>query len=202
MPLGARVAVMRTGELQQGAPPQELYEHPDNLFVAGFIGSPAMNVLEARLERTNGAVAAVLGNQQLEIDETYVRDRPALRKFEGRDVIIGIRPEDLEDAEIAPDGAKSATLTGRVTLREALGSEIMAHFQTDARPAVTDEVRELAKDAGDEQRAERGADGGAMLIGRFGARSRVQTGETVTVAVDTRNVHFFDPDTGRGIYDE
>jgi len=114
-------------------------------------------------------------------------------------VILGIRPEDLEDAALATDTAQDQRLTGTVELREALGSEIMVHFRTDARDAVTDETRELAKDAGDETKAE-ADEAGAVLVGRFGARSRIKDGETITVAVDTRALHFFDPETGLGIY--
>ena len=158
-----------------------------------------MNLVEAKLERSNGSVAAVLGSQKVPLGEA-VTARPALESFEGRDVILGIRPEDLEDAaEAQGDGP---TLDGRVTLREALGSEIMVHFETDARSAVTDEVRELAKDAGDEHMADRTAkEAKARMIGRFSPRSRVKTGSEVKVAVDTRSLHFFDPATGLGIYD-
>nr|MBA2296063.1 TOBE domain-containing protein [Actinomycetota bacterium] len=111
-----------------------------------------------------------------------------------------IRPEHLEDASLeeAPDGPR---LRGTMTLREALGAEVMAHFTIDARPAVTDEVRELAHDAGGTaEDLEQGS--GATLVGRFGAQSRVGAGEAVEAAIDTRALHFFDPDTGLGIYDE
>jgi multiple sugar transport system ATP-binding protein len=205
MTMGDRVAVMRKGELQQVAPPQDLYDRPINLFVGGFIGSPAMNVLEARLERENGRLAAVAGNQRITLTDETLSARPALKNYEERDVILGIRPEDLEDAEIAPDSDAERCLTGRVILREALGSEIMVHFAADAKAAVTDETRELAKDVGAEGLGEGGpaaADGGATLVGRFGARSRVREGQEVNVSVDTRALHFFDPESGLGIYDQ
>jgi multiple sugar transport system ATP-binding protein len=205
MTMGDRVAVMRKGELQQVAPPQDLYDRPINLFVGGFIGSPAMNVLEARLERENGRLAAVAGNQRITLTDETLSARPALKNYEERDVILGIRPEDLEDAEIAPDSDAERCLTGRVILREALGSEIMVHFAADAKTAVTDETRELAKDVGAEGLGEGGpaaADGGATLVGRFGARSRVREGQEVNVSVDTRALHFFDPESGLGIYDQ
>jgi multiple sugar transport system ATP-binding protein len=199
MTMGDRVAVMRKGELQQVAPPQELYDRPVNLFVGGFIGSPAMNVLEATLAPSNGNLAAKVGSHTLDLGEETLAARPGLRAYEGRPVILGIRPEDLEDAELEPDTPEEQRLQGTVELREALGSEIMVHFRSDASPAVTDEMREIQEDAG---AAETGADqSGATLVGRFGARSRVGLGDKVQVAVDTRALHFFDPDTGLGIYD-
>jgi multiple sugar transport system ATP-binding protein len=203
MTMGDRVAVMRKGELQQVDTPQELYDRPVNLFVGGFIGSPAMNVIEATLERSNGALTAVAGGQRITLTAETLEARPALRNWEGRPVILGIRPEDLEDAELAADPDPSRQLEGIVQLREALGSEIMVHFTIDAKAAETDETRELAKDVGaDELGGGPISDGGAVLVGRFGARSRVETGKPVKVAVDTRALHFFDPETGTGIYDD
>ena len=198
MTMGDRVAVMRKGELQQVAAPQELYDRPLNLFVGGFIGSPAMNLLEATLERRNGGLVAVAGSQRIELGEETLSVRPALRNYEGRPVVLGIRPEDLEDASLEDGEAAGRTLQGKVSLREALGSEVMVHFTIDAPPAVTEEVRELASDAGSE--APKG-EGEATLVGRFGARTTVHDGESVEVAVDTRALHFFEPETGLGIYE-
>ena len=200
MTMGDRVAVMRKGELQQVAAPQELYDRPLNLFVGGFIGSPAMNVLEGELSRSNGGLSMTLGDQTLELDQRVLDARPGLKGFEGKNVIIGIRPEDLEDATLAADTAQGARLKGEVELTEALGSEVMVHFHVDATPAVTEETRELAQDRGDATEAPTD-DGGATIVGRFGARTRLRKGEPAEVAVDTRNLHFFDPDTGLGIYD-
>jgi multiple sugar transport system ATP-binding protein len=200
MTMGDRVAVMRKGELQQVAPPQELYDRPLNLFVGGFIGSPAMNMLEGKLARANGGLSMSLSDQTLELDRAVLDDRPGLKEFEGRDVIIGIRPEDLEDASLASDSAAGARVRGDVELTEALGSEVMVHFHVDARPAVTEETRELARDRGDASTAETQSEG-TTLVGRFGARTRLRKGDTTEVAVDTRNLHFFDPETGLGIYD-
>ena len=201
MTMGDRVAVMRKGELQQVAPPQELYDRPDNLFVGGFIGSPAMNMVEATLERSNGALAAKIGSQTLGLGDESLAARPALRDYEGKRVILGIRPEDLDDAELETDTPADQRLKGEVELREALGSEIMVHFRTDATQAVTDETRELQKDVGAPETPTAAEGEGATLVGRFGARSRVNKGKAVEVAVDTRALHFFDPDTGLGIYD-
>ncbi len=200
MTMGDRVAVMRKGELQQVAPPQELYDRPLNLFVGGFIGSPSMNILEATLERQNGSLAAVAGSQRIMLGEETLSARPALKQYEGRTIILGIRPEDLEDAALE-EGREDQRLKGTVTLTEALGSEIMVHFRIDASPAQTEEVRELARDVGVEGLSELRQDGGATMVGRFGARSRVKTGDEVEVAVDTRALHFFEPESGLGIYD-
>jgi len=199
MTMGDRVAVMRKGELQQVAAPQELYDRPDNLFVGGFIGSPSMNLLEATLERRDGGLVAIAGSQQIQLGDETLSVRPSLRNYEGRPVVLGIRPEDLEDASLEETRAGGRTLQGTVSLREALGSEVMVHFKVDAPPAVTEEVRELARDAGaDAPQTEREA----TLVGRFGARTTVQEGQTVEVAVDTRALHFFESETGLGIYEE
>ena len=200
MTMGDRVAVMRKGELQQAATPQELYDHPVNLFVGGFIGSPAMNVLEGRLESDNGTLAVVLGSQRLALPQELHAQRPALAAFAGRDVVVGIRPEHLEDAALAPDTPADQRLQGRVLLREALGSELVVHLTVDARPAMTEDVRELAEDTGAAELAQSETE--ATLVGRFGARARVRDGETTTIAVDTGALHFFDPASGLGIYSE
>jgi len=194
--MGDRVAVMRKGRLQQVATPQELYDHPVNLFVGGFIGSPAMNVIEATLERNNGQLAADFGKQSLRLSDEVEAQRPALKDFEGRKVVVGIRPEHLEDASLALNGNRP-TLLGNVVLREALGSEIVLHFVVDARPAVTEEVLELAEDVGTELPE---AAHETTLVGRFDAHSRLKEGEAANVAVDTTELHFFDPETGLGIY--
>jgi multiple sugar transport system ATP-binding protein len=201
MTMGDRVAVMRKGELQQVDDPQTLYDRPLNLFVGGFIGSPAMNMLDATI-RSNGGVAATIGDQTISLGEETLRNRPALEQYDGRSVIIGIRPEDLEDAALETDAPEDRRLTGRLELREALGSEIMAHFAIPGAHAETDETRELAQDAGAADESHIGVrEGEAVIVGRFGARSRVTQGENVEAAVDTRALHFFDPETGIGIYD-
>jgi multiple sugar transport system ATP-binding protein len=202
MTMGDRVAVMRKGELQQVADPQTLYDRPVNLFVGGFIGSPAMNMIEATLDRQNGGYAAAVGEQTIEIPTETVDSRPALAGYVGRPVVLGIRPEDLEDAALAHETPGSQRLKGTAELTEALGSELMVHFQIKARHAVTDDVRELAQDVGDERTVGQLAEGDtATLVGRFGARSKVRDGDAIEVAVDTRSLHFFDPESGLGIYD-
>jgi multiple sugar transport system ATP-binding protein len=204
MTMGDRVAVMRKGELQQVATPQELYDHPVNLFVGGFIGSPAMNLLEGTLQRENGGMAVSIGDQRLALTQRALSERPDLTSYDGKTVVVGIRPEHLEDAALATDVPADRRLRGKVELREALGSEIMVHFTVDAPPALTEDVRELAQDIGDERAVKEATEGTQQhttMVGRFGARSGVRVGETAEVAVDTRALHFFDPESGLGIYD-
>jgi multiple sugar transport system ATP-binding protein len=205
MTMGDRVAVMRKGELQQVATPQDLYDRPVNLFVGGFIGSPAMNMLEATLVKSNGGLAVEAGGQRLSVDQQLISAQPALQSYEGKKVVLGIRPEDLEDAAVAKDVPADRRLHGKVELIEALGSEIMAHFTIDAPPALTEDVKELAQDVGDERAVMEAAEGSKQhttMVGRFDPRAEVKEGEIAEVAVDTRGLHFFDPETGLGIYDE
>jgi len=201
MTMGDRVAVMRKGELQQVAPPQVLYDRPVNLFVGGFIGSPAMNMLEATVTRSNGTVSLALGgSQSLELDPAALAARPALAGYDGRPVILGIRPESLEEVSVAGNPPEGRRLHGRVELREALGSELMVHFVLpEGRMAQTEETKELARESTVEGGLETS---GALVVGRFGARAQVEEGENVDVAVDTSALHFFDPETGLGIYDQ
>jgi multiple sugar transport system ATP-binding protein len=198
MTMGDRVAVMRKGELQQVDSPQALYDHPVNLFVGGFIGSPAMNMIEAILESEDGRLVAKAGSQRLSLDKEMIAARPGLQGYMGRSVVLGIRPENLEDVALAGDTPSDRRLKGTVELREALGSELMVHFKIDAPPALTEDVRELAEDVGEELPDHH--EGVTTIVARFGARSRVREGEPVEVAVDTESLHFFDPDTGQGIY--
>jgi multiple sugar transport system ATP-binding protein len=201
MTMGDRVAVMRKGELQQVAEPQTLYDHPVNLFVGGFIGSPAMNMIEATLQQHDGGYIAMVGAQPVAIPAETVKARPALAAYTGRELVLGIRPEDLEDAELAADTPADRRLRGVTDLTEALGSEIMVHFSIEAKPAMTEDVRELAQDVGDDRATSRsGKADSAKLVGRFGARSRVRQGQALEVAVDARSLNFFDPQSGLGIY--
>ena len=201
MTMGDRVAVLRKGELQQTADPQTVFDRPDNLFVATFIGSPAMNLLEADLGRRDGALVAKVGGQEFEIPSSVAEKRPRLRSYEGRTVALGIRPEHVEDAALVPDGGPR--LRGRVILTEALGSEKLAHVEVDARPVVTDEVLEIAADTDAAVVAELEIDARedrVQVVGRFDASSRAGAGDDVELALRPERLHFFDPDTGAGIY--
>jgi multiple sugar transport system ATP-binding protein len=206
MTMGDRVAVMRKGVLQQVDIPETLYERPVNLFVAGFIGSPAMNLMEATLGPGDGDNLVVeLGGTRLPVPPEVVAGRPALRAYLGRPVIFGIRPEDLEDASLVADAPPERRIRSTVELREALGSDVLVHFSVDAAPAATDDLVELAVDAGHagDEAAQRvaGADR-ARVIARLNPRTQAANGEPIELAVDTHRLHFFDPDDGSAIYQE
>jgi multiple sugar transport system ATP-binding protein len=201
--MGDRVAVMKKGQLQQVDDAQVLYDRPLNLFVAAFIGSPSMNLLEATLEKSGEHYRVRLGSETLTLDDEALATHAALKDYDGRAVIVGIRPEDMEDPALATDTPADRRITGKVELTEALGSEIMVHFSIDATHAVTEDVHDLQKDMGSDRAPGTGItseSGGAVIVGRFGPRSRVKVGDSIEIAVDTRSLHFFDPETSLGIY--
>jgi multiple sugar transport system ATP-binding protein len=201
MTMGDLVAVMKKGVLQQVDSPQELYARPVNLFVAGFIGSPAMNMVEATLQRENGALYAKFGSSQVRIDDEDVASRPRLREYDGATVVMGVRPEDIEDAAFATDIPDDRRVDVDVELTEAMGAEIYVHFAIDAPPVITEDTRELAHDAealGDLE-AEAAANR-SFLVARVNARSAAREGSRLTLALDTRSLHFFDLQTGESIY--
>jgi multiple sugar transport system ATP-binding protein len=200
MTLGHRVAVMKKGVLQQIAPPQTLYDHPTNLFVAGFIGSPAMNFLQGTLKRdASGAYSVVLGDETIQVPASVVAARPALAGHVDHEVIIGIRPEDIEDAAITQN-TEGRTLTGQAELVEPLGSDLMVHISTEAPPAQgPDDIAELAKDAG---KPGAGTIDEVLMIARFNPRSHVTLGEKTVMALDTERLHFFEPSSGLAIWSD
>jgi multiple sugar transport system ATP-binding protein len=142
-----------------------------------------------------------LGEERLPLADEVFAARPGLEAYDGRTVIVGMRPEDVEDAEFAREHSDECQVPGQMVLRESLGSEVMAHFTVGARPALTDDVRELAQEHGDHVRAAGDASADATLVGRFDPRTRAQEGQAVTVALHTRSMHFFDPETNLAIYD-
>jgi multiple sugar transport system ATP-binding protein len=204
MTMGDRVAVMRKGLLQQVDSPQTLYEHPRNLFVAGFIGSPAMNLLVATLTSTNGSSQVEVGGHTLPVPAEVTSARPALAGYAGKKVILGIRPEDMEDAALAREARSDSTITATVELREALGSDVVIHFKMKAAQPTTDDIKELASDVGAEalEVVEASAEQGeSNVVARLNPRTRAAKGERLDLVVDTRRMHFFDPDDGSGIWD-
>ncbi|HEX7247704.1 MAG TPA: sn-glycerol-3-phosphate ABC transporter ATP-binding protein UgpC, partial [Actinomycetota bacterium] len=144
MTMGDRVALMKKGRLQQVDAPQALYERPANLFVAGFIGSPAMNLVDAVLDRDGDRTTLRFGSNELQLDDGVFDRYPGLANYVGRTVVVGIRPEDLDDAALVSGAAAGQRMTASVDLLEALGSEVLAHFTIDAPPVVTDDTKELA----------------------------------------------------------
>jgi multiple sugar transport system ATP-binding protein len=193
MTMGHRVAVIRKGVLQQVASPQELYDRPVNVFVAGFIGSPAMNMILATPREAGDGITLDLGTTSIPLDASS-----DIREHVGQQLVLGIRPENLEDAAFA--AVNTVRIPAQVVVREPLGAEVVVHLEVQAAPAVTDEVRELAADAGDEQAVARRAGAAtATLVGRFSPRTRAKEGEHIDVAVDTSALHVFDPQSGMAI---
>ena len=198
MTMGDRVAVMRDGRLQQVDRPQALYAKPVNLFVAGFIGSPAMNLLRVQLDRAGDGLSIVLGDTTLNVPASVAALRPRLAEYVGSEVIVGIRPEDLEDAALLPS-ANGASLEVRVTLAEALGAEVIAHFPLAARSAAGTATL-IAARGSETPLLETVAAGDAVLTARLGPRTNARSGEPLRVSVDVERLHFFDPQTEEAIW--
>ncbi len=192
MTLGDRVAVMRSGLLQQVGSPKELYDRPDNLFVAGFIGSPAMNFLSGRLEE--GKLRTSLGAFPL-----VARRRPEVeRSKSGRTVIVGVRPENFEDAALvqADNSGHGITFRATIDVLESMGSDVFVYFTQGRESGVTSaELEELARDSG---RADTGGSGDT-IVARLDAATAVREGAEAELWVDARAVHVFDPATGRNL---
>jgi multiple sugar transport system ATP-binding protein len=192
MTMGDRVAVIKDGVLQQVDTPQNLYDNPVNVFVAAFIGSPSMNLFDATVRIGDNGGSITLGPHTLSLSAAAIAARPGLRAYDGRQVVVGVRPEDLEDATQTPDAPADQRLSAPVRLIEALGSEIMVHMSIDA-PTV---------DSGDPDAPEElPGEGQANAVGRFNPRSAVRAGQTAEVAVATDNLHFFDAETRLAIRD-
>jgi multiple sugar transport system ATP-binding protein len=195
MTLGRRVCVLRDGKLQQVDSPQRLFDAPVNLFVAGFIGSPAMNFVTAKAVRDDGP-AVVFAGHRLPIPPAVVEARPGLERFFGRELILGVRPSDFEDAALADPGWARMPVEARVT--EELGSEIHVIFAIDA-PIVQHASLSQAITDEDDDSAIALAGGESQWTARVAARSRVKPGQRLDLALDTSNLHFFDPDDGLAI---
>src|SRR5215813_5127121 len=195
MTLGKRVCVLRDGKLQQVDSPQRLFDAPVNLFVAGFIGSPAMNFVTAELVRDTGPCVVFPGHR-LPIAEAVIDARPGLSRFFDQDVILGVRPSDFEDAELADAGW--ARMPGQADVTEKLGSEIHVIFTIDA-PIVEHSSLSQAISDEDDASAIALAGGKSQWTARVSARSHVKPGERLDLAIDTSDLHFFDPDSGLAI---
>jgi multiple sugar transport system ATP-binding protein len=197
MTMGDRVAVLKRGVLQQADNPQHLYDHPDNLFVAGFIGSPSMNIAESTLERDNGSLYVKMGTMsRLRVADEAIKRYPGVPEYVGRKIAVGLRPEHFyrPDASVSDDEKMPQR---NVTLVEALGAEIIVHFGTSAPPVITEDMREAIDDAeafADLER--RGREGGQQFVARFDPGSTPRYGEKIDVAFRTEFLHFFDLDNG------
>ncbi|NUQ21598.1 MAG: sn-glycerol-3-phosphate ABC transporter ATP-binding protein UgpC [Gemmatimonadaceae bacterium] len=203
--LGDQVAVMRKGLLQQVAAPKELYTRPANLFVAGFIGSPAMNMVEATMVVRDGDWYVSFAGFELRLPEEVRASRPALATFENRKLILGIRPEDMEDASIVTGFDPAARMRVVANLREETGSDAFVHFEVDAPPVVTEETKEVAadRDAALAEQLSRDAHANrSRFVARVSPRTRARSGEPLELSVETRHLHFFDPETGNAVPSE
>jgi multiple sugar transport system ATP-binding protein len=201
MTMGDRVAVIQGGVLQQVDSPQKLYDNPDNLFVAGFIGSPPMNFAMATIERDEtGTLLAVLGQDiTLPIPEDIPSRTSALGEYVGRRVVLGVRAEDLTDTGSAPTGGNGGRFKASVVLTEALGSETVVHLRVPAEPLTARNI-DTATAARLQGTAALRADADqATFIARFGPRSSVRPDETIEISIDVQRLHFFDPDHGAAI---
>jgi multiple sugar transport system ATP-binding protein len=203
MTLGSRVAVLNQGELQQIASPQEMYRNPANLFVAGFIGSPPMNLIDARLERGpdgpvgldgtagqdgSGGPQVVFGRHRLGIPAQVTADRPGLERYLGRDIVLGVRPEHLSDATLRPGVDAASVIELPVRLREELGSDVQIHCGIGAVAHHADEAAPEVTSL-------------ATLVARMDPQTTLAEGENARVHVDTTKLHFFDPASGAAIRD-
>jgi multiple sugar transport system ATP-binding protein len=198
MTMGDRVAVMNAGHLQQVDRPQVLYDQPVNEFVAGFIGSPSINLVESELATTNGHLEVSLGEHRLSVDEQVARNRSGLADYVGKKVILGIRPEDFEDTSVEPDAPSDRRIRVTADLTEPLGSEILVHFSTEATGVVSSAATaDVGEDA--EVRLGEQDDVSTRLIARVSPKSRVDPGQEVELAVDTSRLYFFDPETRAAI---
>jgi multiple sugar transport system ATP-binding protein len=194
MTMGDRVTVMNAGHLLQVDTPQVLYDQPTNEFVAGFIGSPAINLVEARLQQTNGHYAVEFGEHHLAVDDVAVRNKSGIQEYVGRDVILGIRPEDFEDASLESGVPEDRRLKVKVDLTEPLGADVLVYFSSEARGVVSSAA---AADVGEDADIRLGADEGAQdqtrLCARVSPRTHIRIGNEAQLVVDTSRLYFFDP---------
>jgi multiple sugar transport system ATP-binding protein len=180
MTMGDKVAVLNRGELQQVASPQSLYDDPDNLFVAAFIGSPQMNLLQATFHRRDGGNSLQVGSQAVSVPEVVMSQRPSLAGYDGRLIAVGIRPEDAEDAAFSPLPDR---LDGKVEVREGLGSEVILHLLIDAPSASNVNSDSVT----------------SQFVARVDPHTALQPDDTAQLAIDTSKMHFFDLESGRAI---
>ncbi|MEM7095408.1 MAG: sn-glycerol-3-phosphate ABC transporter ATP-binding protein UgpC [Actinomycetota bacterium] len=186
MTMGDRVAVIKDGVLQQVAAPEELYANPANVFVAAFIGSPSMNLYEGTITGSEGDYSVELGDQTIAVSDRVVTGRDSLAGRIGEPLVVGVRPEDLEDASVNPSHPEDQRVQATIDIREALGAETLLHFGI-AAPHV---------DSGDPDALEElGDDSVSRCTARCSPRSTSMVGDTIQVNVDTERLHFFDPAT-------
>ena len=197
MTMGDRVAVLKRGALMQADAPQQLYENPDNLFVAGFIGSPAMNIAEAMVEKGNGQPVVKMGNIELAVGDKALDKYHRLPDYYGKKVAVGLRPEHY----FRPDGSvpDEKKFPVEVGLVEALGSEVLVHFHSDARPVISEDTREAIDDEEAFAELERQASAGQQFTAKFDPQNPPKVGERIDVGFKTDHLHFFDLESGQAL---
>jgi multiple sugar transport system ATP-binding protein len=191
MTLGSLVAVLHDGVLKQVGPPQDVYDQPADLFVAGFMGSPAMNLVEADLSFTDGGVFAEFAQHRLRLADDAVARRPALAAHHVRRIVVGIRPEDMEDASMLNGVPEDRRMRAVVEMREAMGSEAYVHFRVPGPSVPGAHDGRDAETAADENEGQ-----GSKFVARVNAQTRVNAGDRIELAVDTASMHFFEPGSG------
>jgi multiple sugar transport system ATP-binding protein len=195
MTMGDRVAVMNAGRLLQVDTPQVLYSQPNNEFVAGFIGSPAINLVEAQLAQSNGHLSVKFGEHTLTVDDNLARNRSGLKNFVGKTVILGIRPEDFEDASLDSNAPSDRRVKVTVDLMEPLGAEVLAYFGTEATGVVSSAAEaDVGEDAG-VHLGDSDAEASTRMCARISPHTRIAMGQPVELTVDTSRLYFFDPQT-------
>ena len=190
MTMGDRVAVIRKGELQQIDTPREIYSNPKNIFVAGFIGSPSMNFVYAKIKSKDDVIELTFGDNQI----TYKDEKKEkLESFENKEIILGIRPEAFEDGYFANEADYSESIKVKVSLLEQLGSDSYVHFYKDIKPVQTEAIEEILADEGEDITV---LGDNTKFIARINPNSTVAEGEEIELKINPSKLHFFDPESG------
>jgi multiple sugar transport system ATP-binding protein len=194
MTMGDRVSVMNAGRLLQVDTPQVLYDHPTNEFVAGFIGSPSINLVEAQLEQTNGRYSVAFGEYRLTVDDDLARNRSGLKDYIGKSIILGIRPEDFEDSSLESGVPDDRRMKVEADLTEPLGADVLVYFGTSATGVVPSAA---SAEVGEDASVRLGGNGFGQtrMCARVSPRTRIAIGHAAQLAVDTSRLYFFDPQT-------
>ena len=193
MTMGDRVAVIRKGELQQIDTPRQIYLYPKNIFVAGFIGSPSMNFVYAKVKVSSKNITLSFGEDSIQCD---AGENKKLKDFDGQEIVLGIRPEAFEDSNYANTKEFSQKLSVTVTLLEQLGSDSYIHFYKDIKPVQTEAIEEILADEGEDISV---LGDKTKFIARVNPNSIVKEGENITLAIDPSKLHYFDPTSGNAI---
>lgn len=190
MTMGDRVAVIRKGELQQIDTPREIYSNPKNIFVAGFIGSPSMNFVYAKIKTENDVIELTFGDNQIKYRD---QKKEKLKSFENKEIILGIRPEAFEDGYFANEADYSESIKVKVSLLEQLGSDSYVHFYKDIKPVQTEAIEEILADEGEDITV---LGDSTKFIARINPNSTVAEGEEIELKINPSKLHFFDPVSG------